>query len=50
MEATRGHYVSWSLDSSNNWHLYDDNKVKKAATKDSVLKSQAYILFYEKII
>ena len=39
MEATKGHYVSWVLDSKNDWVLYDDAKVKKAATKDSVLES-----------
>ena len=39
MEASKGHYVNWVLDSSNNWVLYDDNKVKKAMNKDSVLES-----------
>lgn len=51
MEASKGHYVSWALDSSNQWILYDDNKVKKAPNGiDSVLNSQAYLLFYEKIV
>jgi ubiquitin C-terminal hydrolase len=50
MDATKGHYVSWVLDSSNDWYLCDDNKVKKALNKDLVLESQAYLLFYEKII
>lgn len=50
MEATKGHYVCWALDSNNDWILYDDNKVKKAASRNSVLESQAYLLFYEKII
>lgn len=50
-EATKGHYVSWALDSNNDWILYDDNKVKKAPNGlDSVLNSQAYLLFYEKIV
>ncbi len=39
-EATKGHYVSWALDSNNEWILYDDNKVKKAPNGlDSVLNS-----------
>lgn len=50
VEATKGHYVSWVLDSGNNWMLYDDEKVRKAHTKDSVLESEAYLIFYEKIV
>ena len=51
IEATKGHYVSYALDSKNEWILYDDNKVKKAPHGlDSVLNSQAYLLFYEKIV
>ena len=51
MEASKGHYVSWALDSRNEWMLYDDNKVKKAPNGiDSVLNSQAYLLLYEKIV
>ena len=38
MEATKGHYVCWALDSHNDWMIYDDAKVKKAPTKDSVLE------------
>ncbi len=50
MDPTKGHYVNWCLDSKNDWILFDDNRVKKAPSVDSVLTSQAYILFYEKII
>jgi len=50
MEVTKGHYVAWVLDGSNEWVLYDDNKVKKAFSKDSVFDSQAYLLFYERIV
>jgi len=50
MEATKGHYVCYSLDNCNDWVLFDDNKVKKVPSIDTVLNSQAYMLFYEKII
>jgi len=50
MDVSKGHYVCYVLDSDNNWQLYDDDKVKKAPSKDSVLASQAYLLFYEKIV
>jgi len=46
--ASRGHYICYNLDSEDNWILFDDNKVKKRDL-DSVLDSQAYILFYELI-
>ena len=50
MDATKGHYVCYSLDNRNDWVLFDDNKVKKVPNIDTVLNSQAYMLFYEKII
>lgn len=34
VEATKGHYVCWVLDSNNDWVLYDDQRVKRAASKD----------------
>ena len=49
-EATKGHYVCYSLDNRNDWVLFDDAKVKKVPSIDTVLNSQAYMLFYEKII
>lgn len=47
-DVTRGHYVNYTLDAKNDWIFYDDNKHRKV-TEDSVLDSQAYLLFYELI-
>lgn len=47
--AHRGHYVSHTMDSGDNWRCFDDERVK-ARTLDTVLDTtQAYILFYELI-
>jgi ubiquitin C-terminal hydrolase len=46
MAATGGHYVCYTLDSSNNWILSDDEKIRKVH-EDVVAGSQAYLLFYE---
>lgn len=37
-ELFRGHYVTYVLDASNEWILYDDNKFKKVH-KDIVFES-----------
>eukprot|EP00347_Sterkiella_histriomuscorum_P023370 403334902 len=49
-QLSRGHYICYVLDASNNWIQYDDNKIKKMIDTDTVFDSQAYLLFYELII
>lgn len=44
----RGHYVCYTLDSDNEWVYQDDEKFK-IVNEDTVLESQAYLLFYELI-
>lgn len=47
--ATSGHYVCFTLDSHNDWILFDDEKYRKVSG-EVVSESQAYLLFYELIL
>lgn len=49
MYATSGHYVCFTLDSQNNWILFDDDKFRKV-NGEAVSDSQAYLLFYELMV
>ena len=47
--AHRGHYVSYTMDSDDQWKKFDDEKMQ-VRDLDSILDdTQAYILFYELI-
>lgn len=47
--AHRGHYVSYTMDSDDQWKKFDDERVQ-ARNLDTILDdTQAYILFYELI-
>lgn len=43
-----GHYVSYTMDSDDNWKRFDDKRIT-AVGLDTVLDVSAYILFYELI-
>jgi len=47
-EAGRGHYVCYTLDGDDKWIFFDDEKVRQVP-EDTVLDTQAYVLFYELI-
>jgi ubiquitin C-terminal hydrolase len=46
IKATSGHYVSYTMDSDDNWKRFDDKNIRSVAL-DTVLEAKAYILFYE---
>jgi len=47
-KATSGHYVSYTMDSDDNWKRFDDKHIRSVGL-DTVLDVKAYILFYELI-
>ena len=47
--AHRGHYVSYSMDSDDNWKYFDDMRVQSRDIDGILEDTQAYILFYELI-
>lgn len=47
--ATRGHYVCWTLDSSDRWVKFDDTRWQNSEWEDIAVGAQAYLLVYELI-
>jgi ubiquitin C-terminal hydrolase len=47
--AHRGHYVSYTLDSNDDWQKFDDQKVGERDVSEVLDSSQAYLMFYELI-
>ena len=47
-KATSGHYVSYTMDSEDNWKRFDDKHIRSVGL-NTVLDVNAYILFYELI-
>ena len=46
-QSTQGHYISYTMDSDDQWIKFDDTKVKPVNLDTILSQSQAYILFYE---
>jgi len=44
-----GHYTSFVLSEDGNWHLYDDETVRKVRPEE-VSSAAAYVLFYKRIV
>lgn len=47
--AHKGHYVCYTLDSDNQWVLFDDKKVNQRDLSFIYQRAQPYMLFYELI-
>lgn len=47
--ASRGHYVSYTMDSDDQWKKFDDERVQARHLETVLEDTQAYILFYELI-
>ena len=48
-EATKGHYVCYTLDSNNDWIKFNDKKFTKKDINEIIQDCQAYMLMYELI-
>jgi len=48
--AYMGHYTSFIKNYTNNWFIFDDEKVQKVINPQSVITPMAYCLFYRKKI
>jgi ubiquitin C-terminal hydrolase len=46
-QAHRGHYICYTLDSSNKWVKFDDKRVVSVELNYIKNNAQAYMLFYE---
>lgn len=49
IHAHRGHYVSYTMDSDDQWKKFDDDKIQVRDIETVLDDTQAYILYYELI-
>ena len=46
-ELQGGHYTAYVLDNQKQWLLFDDETVSVVYNKESIVSTNAYVLFYK---